>query len=207
MSLLSLLILIIGSWHIWEELTKKRPWVLYLTKPLTMILIITMTWLNGTTDAYTYLILAGLVCSLIGDVFLLSPQKFFIQGLLSFLVAHVFYIVAFTQRGIAVSPTIAVPIALVALGMVGFLSDSLEKALKLPVVIYISIIAIMAILAVSLWHTQPNTRTLQAATGALLFMASDSTLAYQQFKRRFRYDQSVIMVTYFAAQWLIALSV
>jgi alkenylglycerophosphocholine/alkenylglycerophosphoethanolamine hydrolase len=45
-----------------------------------------------------------------------------------------------------------------------------------------------------------------AAVGALLFVASDSALAWNRFKSEFKSAQAVILATYFAAQWLIALS-
>ncbi len=208
MSLLSVLILGFGSWHIWEELTKGRSWAISLTKPLTMLLIIAMAWMSESKEpSYSHFILAGLIFSLVGDLFLLFPHKFFIQGLAAFLIAHILYISAFIQRGIFVSPSIAILIGIISLGMVGFLWRSLDKALQIPVLVYLCVISGMAILAISLWVAQPSPLTLYAAGGALLFVISDSALACKQFKSKFRYDQGLIMATYFAAQWLIALSV
>ena len=46
-----------------------------------------------------------------------------------------------------------------------------------------------------------------AAVGATLFMASDAVLALNRFRRPLRGAQAVIMLTYVAAQALIALSV
>jgi uncharacterized membrane protein YhhN len=47
---------------------------------------------------------------------------------------------------------------------------------------------------------------LLAFLGAILFIASDSLLAVDKFKGRFRSAQLLILTTYFTAQWLIALS-
>src|SRR5512138_2575164 len=49
---------------------------------------------GGGEPWYRRLVGAALIASMAGDVFLLSPQ-YFVPGLLSFLVAHVLYIVAF----------------------------------------------------------------------------------------------------------------
>jgi uncharacterized membrane protein YhhN len=46
-----------------------------------------------------------------------------------------------------------------------------------------------------------------AAAGALLFMLSDGMLAVDRFRRPFRWSRLAVLSTYFAAQWLIALSV
>jgi len=43
--------------------------------------------------------------------------------------------------------------------------------------------------------------------GAVLFIVSDSVLAWNRFRKKFQNAQTVILSTYYAAQWLIALSV
>ena len=62
----------------------------YLFKPLTMAFILLMAVRAGWPDLsrYKVAILAGLVCSLAGDVFLMLPSDRFIAGLVSFLLAH-----------------------------------------------------------------------------------------------------------------------
>ena len=45
-----------------------------------------------------------------------------------------------------------------------------------------------------------------ALAGALLFMSSDGVLAFDRFARRFPAAYAVVMVTYYAAQTLIAAS-
>jgi uncharacterized membrane protein YhhN len=49
--------------------------------------------------------------------------------------------------------------------------------------------------------------TLAALVGAVLFVVSDSLLAFNRFVRPFRMAQPAVLSTYFFAQWLIARSV
>ena len=74
-------------------------WLLYCCKPLTTILLLALALTAGRSDnrAYTALICLGLLCSLVGDVCLMLPQDRFIAGLLSFLLAHLAYIAAFSR--------------------------------------------------------------------------------------------------------------
>jgi uncharacterized membrane protein YhhN len=65
----------------------------------------------------------------------------------------------------------------------------------------------MAWQAAERWAGLGTTPALLAAAGAGLFVISDSALAWQRFKARHRWGQPVVLSTYFAAQWLIALSV
>lgn len=46
-----------------------------------------------------------------------------------------------------------------------------------------------------------------AAVGGVLFVASDSALALDRFRRPFRGAQPLVLATYWAAQTLIALSI
>ena len=207
MSVLPVLILGCGFWHVWGSLGKCGERVVRLTKPLPMLFIMITVWLGGMEALYTKMVFAGLVFSLIGDLFLLFPERFFIHGLLAFLLAHILYIFAFAQRGLEFSVPVSILIGCYALGMTIFLWRSLGKALQIPVLVYLSVISGMGIFAISLWFAQPNSFTFNAAAGAVLFMISDSILACKKFKNGFLYDQALIMATYFAAQWLIALSV
>ena len=71
------------------------PWLPWVFKPLSTVLILLYAGSRcGDVPRRKPLILAGLVCSLAGDVALLWPQGF-VAGLLAFLVAHLLYIVAF----------------------------------------------------------------------------------------------------------------
>jgi uncharacterized membrane protein YhhN len=71
--------------------------MVYVFKPLTTLLIIVLALqMHGeTTPRYFHLVAAGLVFSLAGDVFLMLPKDRFVAGLLSFLIAHLLYILAF----------------------------------------------------------------------------------------------------------------
>ncbi len=187
---------------------KKQRVLVYLFKPLTMLFIIalpligTAAWTN-----YKYLILAGLGCSLLGDIFLMLPKRRFIQGLVSFLIAHLFYSAAFllTMRWrFSIWPVF--PLLLYALIFFMDLFPYLGK-MKLPVFAYMLVITGMACLA-SERHLQiKEMKTLLASIGAFLFIISDSSLAVNQFIRGHKFGQALTLGTYFTAQWLIAFSI
>ncbi|HEU4596473.1 MAG TPA: lysoplasmalogenase [Pyrinomonadaceae bacterium] len=180
----------------------------YLFKPLTVVLIILIA-LEGNFSSptiYRYLIVAGLLCSLAGDVFLMLPRDRFVEGLASFLVAHVLYIAAFSSGGVR-APSVWVGVLLAAYGalMLRLLWPRLGK-LRAAVLIYVLAILLMAWLASSRWLVMGEAGSLPAFLGALLFVASDSLLAWNRFQGGFRAAQAWVLGTYFAAQWLIALS-
>jgi uncharacterized membrane protein YhhN len=160
---------------------------------------------NSTT--YKYLIIIGLVFSLAGDIFLMLPTDHFIAGLLSFLIAHIFYIVAFILTGAKlVSALYAIPFLLYGIVLFSVLLPYL-KEMKIPVAVYASILLLMSWTAFSRWMVSFPAKSLIAFIGSLSFMASDSILALDRFRNKMTYGQASLMITYFLAQWLIAFSI
>jgi uncharacterized membrane protein YhhN len=181
----------------------------YLFKPLTTVLVLALAATAGepVSGGYQALVCAGLLFSLAGDVFLMLPRDRFVAGLASFLVAHLFYVAAFAPR----PPGLAAPLALAAvLAYGGVLLRALWPhlgTLRAPVALYAAALMAMAWQAMERWAVLDATPALLAAAGAVLFVASDSVLAWERFVRRHGWGQVVVLGTYFAAQWLIALSV
>jgi uncharacterized membrane protein YhhN len=192
--------------HIGAEYGGRRLQV-YLFKPLTMLFIIAIA-LQAPSSLYKHLILAALLFSLGGDIFLMLPGDRFIAGLFSFLIAHLFYIAAFTIESAQGPASIVMAIALLIYGglMMRLLLPSLGR-MKGPVILYMLVILLMVWQAGNRYLNTEARASLLSFAGAALFAASDSLLALNRFRRRFRSAQFLILATYFAAQWLIALSV
>jgi len=194
--------------HIRAEFRGPR-WRVYLCKPLTTSLIIGLAWLtpHAAVDGYRELVLAGLVFSLAGDVFLMLPGNYFRAGLASFLVGHLLYIAAFSKAvGFGFAPWTAVPVALIAGGLLHSLWPHLSGE-RGPVLVYVAVIAAMGWQALSQWVGVDGAWATYALSGAALFMLSDATLAIDRFRGAFGGAPALILGTYYAAQWLIALSV
>ena len=183
----------------------------YVGKPLATILItaLALTRAPGAPRDYALAIIVGLLCSLAGDIFLMLPGDRFIAGLVAFLLAHLAYIVAFVMApGTALGPrTALIFVPLIAYGALIFriLAPHLGR-LRLPVPAYLLVIVVMDGFALERWRATGTANTALAALGAILFVISDTFLAWNRFIARFRSAQALILGTYFAAQWLIALS-
>ena len=188
---------------------RTRRGIFYVLKPLTMALIILVALAAPipVPAVYKTFILAGLLCSLAGDVFLMFPEKWFELGLVAFLAAQVLYILAFKpEAGGGVSAPVLLPFLLYALLLFRMLAPGLGK-LKLPVLVYTAAITAMAWLAACRFVYRGGTKPLLAFVGAVLFLVSDSVLAYDRFAGKLRPARLLILGTYFPAQLLIALSV
>lgn len=181
---------------------------LLIFKPLTLILIVVIATIFPATESYYKIfIVAGLVLSLLGDMFLIYPEQHFKKGLIAFLFGHVFYIIAFTvSSGVHFTLWIFLPIALVGILYLRNILPYSSK-MKIPIIIYVIIIAIMGWMAMERFNYIPTSGTILAAIGAVLFMISDAVLAMNKFRKPFFSAELIILTTYFTAQWLLAISV
>lgn len=192
-----------------EYARPRRAWLTYFFKPLTTILILVIALLPGTfaTENYARAIALGLLFSLMGDIWLMLPRDRFLYGLASFLVAQLCYAFAFAGGASAQGfGWVAFALALVGVLILRYLWQGLPGALRPAVLLYVAAILAMAALAVGRALAAPSPGSISAAIGALLFTASDATLAINRFRKPFPLAQAVIWLTYFSAQLLIALS-
>jgi len=193
---------------IWAEYKGPSSQV-YIFKPLTMVFIILIAVLKikASPARYAFAVIFGLICSMAGDIFLMLPSDRFILGLVSFLIAHLFYIVAFTSDSqIKRAPWALIPFVLYGIFIYVVLSPYLGT-MKLPVAAYIAVILVMGWRAWERWSQTSKKTALLAFFGAVLFVISDSILALNKFREPFAAARALNLSTYFAAQWLIALSI
>ncbi len=186
------------------------PWLNFVFKPLTTVLIILHAWPRGReTPVLRRWVLLGLVLSLAGDVALLWPREGFLPGLVSFLLAHLAYLWAFTRAApFAARWQPFVLYALVAGVVLWGLWPGVPGALRGPVLAYVLCLAAMAAQAAVLWQrAAPGSHKRRAAglmLGGALFVLSDALLATNRFALPLPAASLWILSSYWAAQWLIA---
>jgi len=175
-----------------------RDWRLleYLAKPATLGFL--LLYAAAGPDASRYL-LAALILSLLGDVYLMLPDQLFPAGLVAFLFAHVAYIADFdaaplTRTGwFLVVAVASVPLALRIIRGVRHLP------LRVGVGIYMAVIALMVGSAIA-------SGEMIAAAGALLFFVSDALIALDRFVAPIAGGRLAIIVTYHLAQLLLVIA-
>ncbi|MFV8335894.1 lysoplasmalogenase [Flavobacterium sp. RSP29] len=158
------------------------------------------------------ILLTALTLSWIGDIILMFTDKaefYFIAGLIAFLLSHISYIILFSKQlkiYLKKSKIIfwvgVTAIAFYLIVMMLILLPSLGD-LKIPVFVYALTISIMLLFALKgflNWQKPANSYIL---IGAIIFLASDSILAFDKFYAPLQYSSFLIMATYLTAQYLI----
>ena len=152
-------------------------------------------------DGTKKFVLAGLGMSWLGDVALLGKsERALPAGLGSFLVAHGCYLAAFAKRrrGGALNAPWAVATYALAWAALNAVLFPRTGRLRVPVIVYGTALAAMAVAAL-------DTDEPAIAAGGAAFFLSDSILALRTFgEAQSRIADSAVMLTYTAAQALIA---
>lgn len=207
----------------WPKKTKKSLLLKMICSTLFILVGVLAILLSGEFTRYAVWILCGLVCSWLGDFFLHVSNKlyFFLFGLFSFLVAHIFYVAAFCtalRHSFPDAGFFQLYEALCIAAVVLFGSIASRKLhiqpgrATIPAFFYMCILVTMMVKASSL-----GVRCLIAGTplcgaaaavlivGSLCFVLSDATLAMLNFGPRKTFPLKCFNIgTYYAAQVLLA---
>lgn len=177
----------------------------FIFKPLIILLL--MTYYSIIIEPENKIYLAALFLSFLGDVMLLfSSETNFILGLVSFLLAHILFVIIVLKQlkssSISQKITATIPFLVVFLGIIFLLKDNLGTML-IPVIVYALVISVFGIVSLLNYLTKKNISSLFLLGGATFFILSDATLAINKFYIAQSYFPVFIMITYVLAQYLI----
>ena len=205
------LIIVVLILAVLEWVAADRKWkiVEYFAKPATMLALLGWMWQGEGLGGSMLWFTIGVICCLVGDVFLMLPWDLFIFGLLAFLLGHLAYIVGLNQVGPVFNLWGGVVIILLVIYLTWFyhilatnMNSKGKSSLKIPVLIYSIVISLMVYSALMTWtrHAWPAEAALAASLGAVLFFASDSLLAWDRFVAPISHARLKVMMTYHFGQ-------
>ena len=188
-----------------------------IAKPATLVVLIAAATAIADDHHPSALVevamFVALALSLLGDVFLLGPdrkiagQENFVLGLGAFLLAHVAYIVAFVDLHNRTSAAISFVLTGIVLAVAAFAAVGLkilagakaaDPKLGGPVLAYLVVISLMVVAA---WWAGD----MRIILGALLFAFSDAVIGWTRFVEADRRGPVAIIATYHLAQILLVL--
>ncbi|MFA5972748.1 MAG: lysoplasmalogenase [Lentimicrobiaceae bacterium] len=176
-------------------------------KPLTtgLIILIAIIIFTKHSSSYSAITIAALVFSLVGDVFLIN-MKYFLQGLSSFLIAHICFTIGFASLyGFNWNIIPLVVLASISGVYYFYLRKDLKKY-SIPVLVYITVIVVMNWQAIGLVINNSEFIFYGIAIASILFSFSDSILAYNKFKKPFKIAEILILSSYWIAIFIFSIA-
>lgn len=176
-----------------EALALQKNWfrLEVIAKPGVMVSLFLWLWLSAGLGGTLLWFGLGILLSLMGDVLLMiSLDKFFLAGLVAFLLAHIAYIVGFNIPipeinffGIVFAVMIGMGGARAIRRILDRLPATGQGQMRLPIIVYSAVISVMLLSAMMKlvdisWSA--NAAAL-VSIGAFLFYLSDIILAWNKF--------------------------
>ncbi|MGB7873156.1 MAG: lysoplasmalogenase [Anaerolineales bacterium] len=200
----------LALWKGWRKLE-------YVAKPAVMVcLLIWLLTTAGLRGAPLWFEV-GILFSLAGDVALLFIDRFFMLGLINFLMGHMAYLIGFNtplpQTTTVWSIGLAVVIGLGSVRVLRRIVTSIrakgQKRLVVPVIIYGTVITLMLLAAMlTLFRLEWNaTAALLVSFGSALFYFSDILLAWHRFVSPIKNGRMLNIGMYHLAQIMIVIGV
>src|SRR5262245_1650166 len=174
-----------AAWH--------APRLEYVVKPAALAALAIWAYSSGAPA----LLVLGLACSLAGDVFLMLPGDLFLFGLGAFLAAHLAYLAVLTA-----------PFAHRAFWAAGLLVATaplhrrILGAVRRPPLLAACVVYMLALVAMT--GSTLAAGPIATGVGGLLFLLSDTLLAWNRFVRPWSWAHTAVMITYHLGQFGLA---
>ncbi len=194
-------------------LWKNRFWLEVIAKPGVMLVLFiwlfTSVGLNGPLLWFG----VGILLSLAGDVFLMiSLDRFFLAGLVVFLLAHIAYVIGFnlplpalTSWGVILAILIGFGGARVIRRILSAVVANGQARMRIPIILYSMVISLMLLsaamkLADLTWNAGA---ALLVGFGAFLFYLSDIILAWNKFVTPIQHGRIYNIAAYHLGQIIL----
>jgi uncharacterized membrane protein YhhN len=179
------------------------------------VMIVLFLWLFTSAGLNGALIWFGLgiLLSLAGDVLLMiSLDRFFLMGLIAFLMAHAAYIIGFniplpslSLWGIVFAVMVSLGGARVIRRIVAALASKGQARMRTPIIVYSMVISIMLLSAMMklMDMTWNANAALLVSVGAFLFYISDIILAWNKFVAPIQHGRIYNIAAYHLGQIML----
>ena len=191
-------------------LQKNQSRLEYVAKPAVMVALFLWLWTSVGLQGASLWFGLGILFSLAGDILLmLSPDRFFLAGLVAFLFAHVAYVIGFNTPlptlsvwGILLAVIVGINGVRVLRRILAPLATQGQANLRMPIIVYGIAISIMLLSAmIKLTDVSWNAgAALLVGLGAFLFYLSDIILAWMKFIAPVRHGPIYNMLCYHLGQ-------
>lgn len=188
----------------------------YCTKPLLMPLLI-LFYIFGVIEGASiarvdWLIVVALIGGCAGDILLMlkNQEKWFLFGMVAFLVNQIFYIISFllSISNITNFNTWGLfllgPAILMLIFMVPRFINKTED-MKIPVLVYLVAIFLMHVVAILRLAEFQGLPFILVYVGSISYIFSDATIAVNKWDTEVTHGRPIIMTTYIMAQLFITL--
>ncbi|WP_075182868.1 lysoplasmalogenase [Pantoea sp. 1.19] len=199
----SFLAVVFSGWLYVDAAYRGPQWQRWLFKPLTLLLLLGLAWQAPMFSLMGWLVVAGLVATLLGDALLLLSPTRTLWAIGAFFLSSLLY-TAYFVGGAPFAPhwPVAIALAIVA-GLVLAIIWTRLETLKWAVAAFVVMLVVMAWLAFERYLTLPNDFSFALMVGTTLLLVAHILWLISHFRRRFTADRAIIAAGYFIGHFMV----
>ncbi|MEI2267432.1 lysoplasmalogenase [Erwinia sp. CGal63] len=202
----SFLAVLFSGW-LYVDATYRGPqWQRWVFKPVTLLLLLAWAWQAPVLSATDYLILFGLLATLVGDALMLLPERRMLYAIGAFFLSHLLYTICFASH---MTLTFFWPIPLTVLIIGALLIAAIWTKLaelRWPICTFIGMTLLMVWLTTEQYFFRPTDYGFSLMVGTSLLLLANIVWLVSHYRRRFTADSAITAACYFAGHFMIVRS-
>ena len=195
------------SGWLFVDATYRGPrWQRWVFKPVTLLLLLLLAWQAPILGPAGYLIVLGLLATLVADALLLLPSERLLYALGAFFLSHLLYTISFASQ-MTFTLFWPLPLVLIVIGalLIATIWTRLEE-MRWPVVAFIGMTLLMVWMAGEQYFARSTDLSFSLLAGTLLLLVSHSIWLLIRYRFSFRASDAIVACCYFVGHFLIVRS-
>lgn len=197
------LAVIFSGWIYIDAAYRGPSWQRWVFKPVTMLLMLLWAWQAPEITTFSYLILFGLLASLLADILQMIPQDRMFYAIGALFISRLLYTLYFINPLTPSFYWLPIVILLAVGGLIVLLLWNRLEDMRWPVVTYLFITLLMVWTAVEGYITQTNDMSFSQLIGSILLLMASTIWLFNRYRKPFQAADAVIAVCYFLGHFMI----
>lgn len=195
-----------SGWLYVDSCYRGPAWQRWVFKPVTLLLLLLLALQAPLPGPTGYLIIAGLLATLLGDALTLLPRQRLLYAFGAYFLSHLLYSLYFTSHT-SFDFYLPLPLALIIVGalLIATIWTRLEE-LRMPILAFIGITLVMVWLAGATYFSRPTDASLSEFMGAGLLLLGNVVWLISKYRHRLPADSAIVAACYFGGHFLIVRS-
>ena len=202
----SFLAVFFSGWLYVDASYRGPQWQRWVFKPVTLLLLLALAWQAPVLNTTDYLILFGLLATLIGDALTLLPNRRMLYAIGAFFLSHLLYTLCFASN-MTLTFFWPIPLAVLIIGaaLIATIWTRLED-LRWPICTFIGMTLLMVWLAAEQYFFRPTDYSFSLMVGTSLLLLANIVWLGSHYRHRFTADSAIVAACYFAGHFMIVRS-
>lgn len=202
----SFLAVFFSGWLYVDASYRGPQWQRWVFKPVTLLLLLAWAWQAPVLNATDYLIMFGILATLVGDALTLLPNRRMLYAIGAFFLSHLLYTICFASQ-MTLTFFWPIPLVLLIIGaaLIATLWTRLD-ALRWPICTFIGMTLLMTWLTTEQYFFRPTDYSFSIMVGSGLLLLANIVWLVSHYRRRFSADSAIVAACYFAGHFMIVRS-